>query len=281
MIIKTIIKKSLVLTPAVLALTTFAAPASASPRPLPFTYPYETLAEGAGELELYGDATWLRVPSDATDPTAGKLWEPSYILQSEFEYGLTDRTELGFYQVFESSPVAGGDGAMRFDGFKWRVRHRFAEAGEWPVDVAVYLELETMHDELSLEEKVILGKRFGKLRWMANAWIEQSLERPLDASIRKMHYIINPTTGFTYQVTPTFHPGIEYWARGEINADGDDETDRINRSVHHFVGPTTHLNFGKLWWTAGVYANLNNVNTPQIGETYGPIWFRTVLGIDL
>jgi hypothetical protein len=223
--------------------------------------------------------TPLRVDSGTGDGT--RLWEPAYALQYEFEYGVTDRTELGFYQVFEATPQAGGDNALKFDGFKWRVRHRFAEAGEWPIDVAVYLELETMHDELSLEEKVILGKRFGKLRWMANAWVEQSLERPLDSSIRKMHYIINPTTGFTYQVTPTFHPGVEYWARGEINADGEDAIDRINRTVHHFVGPTAHLNFGKLWWTAGLYANLNNVNTPQVGEAYGPVWFRTVLGIDL
>ena len=30
-----------------------------------------------------------------------------------------------------------------------------------------------------------------------------------------------------------------------------------------------------------VYAHLNDVNTPQPGEAYGPFWFRSVLGLDL
>jgi hypothetical protein len=254
--------------------------ARANPRPLPFTYPYETLPEGSVEMELYGDMTPLRVLADPADATKGRLWEPSYRLQTEFEYGLTDHTELGFYQVFAAEAQDGGNNALRFDGFKWRVRHRFAEAGEWPVDVAIYFELETMHDELSLEEKLLLSKRFGRLRWMANLWIEQTMVRPYDDAQRALEFILNPTTGLTYQVTPTFHPGVEYWARGEI-APGGDGAEHVNRTLHHFVGPATHLNFGRLWWSAGVYANLNNFGRPQLGETYGPIWFRTVLGLDL
>jgi len=51
--------------------------------------------------------------------------------------------------------------------------------------------------------------------------------------------------------------------------------------VHHFVGPTFHANFGTLWWTIGAYANLNNMNNPQIGEIYGPMWLRSVIGVEL
>src|SRR5258708_6701186 len=155
---KTIIKCS-----AMVAVLVTARTPVASPRPLPFTYPYETLDEGELEAELYGDMTPLRVLADQNNPTQGRLWEPAYGLQSEFEYGISDRVELGFYQVFEANPLDGGSNGMTFDGFKWRVRSRLAEAGQWPVDVGLYLELETLHDEDSLEEKVILAKRFERL----------------------------------------------------------------------------------------------------------------------
>jgi hypothetical protein len=248
--------------------------AGATPRQLPFSYPYETLSQGELELELYGDMTPLRVAADPANPARGTLVEPAYALQNEFEYGVTDHVELGFYQVFEANPVDGGNNVMQFDGFKWRVRGRLAEAGEWPVDVALYLELETMHDELSLEEKVILAKRVGLWHWMANLWVEETESRPYDA-IRSFHFILNPTTGVEYQVSPVFHPGVEFWARGEIG------TTDVNEKLHYFVGPTVHLNFGKLWWTFGVYADLTNFGTPLVGEQYGPIWARSVIGLNL
>ncbi len=273
---------------AALALTatfTFARPASASPRPLPFTYPYETLGKGEKELELYGDMTPLRVQRDAADPTAGRLWEPLYQLQAEFEYGIDDRWELGFYQVFQAEPETGGGNKLSFDGFKWRIRTRLAEAGEWPVDVGLYLEMETLHDELALEEKILLSRRFGKLRIMGNLWVEQELERPFDGAPpgqeKEIELVVNPTLGATYQITPLVHAGFEYWGRGQLVPEGDDPITRRNNAVHHFVGPALHLNFGELWWTAGLYAHLNDINKPQPGEAYGPVWFRTVLGIDL
>jgi hypothetical protein len=258
-----------------LGVLTSSAAARATPRQLPFSYPYETLSSGELELELYGDMTPLRVWADPKDTSQGKLWEPAYVLQNEFEYGVSDRIELGFYQVFEANPVDGGGNSMQLDGFKWRVRGRLAEAGQWPVDVGLYLELETMHDEVSLEEKVILAKRFGRFHWMANLWVEQTQRRPFDETVRSFHFVLNPTTGVEYEVTPVVHPGVEYWARGEIG------TTDVNDKLHHFVGPTIHLNFGKLWWTFGVYADLNNIEKPFEGEIYGPIWARTVLGLNL
>ena len=80
----------------------FASSALATPRTLPFSYPYETLSKGELELEAYTDVNPLRVAADPADSTAGLLWSPEYRLQTEFEYGLSDRVELGFYQVFEA-----------------------------------------------------------------------------------------------------------------------------------------------------------------------------------
>lgn len=267
-------------------LSTLAVPtgvASANPRPLPFTYPNETLPEGSLELELYTDVNPLRVNADPTDLSKGRLWEPSYVLQNEFEYGINDRWELGFYQVFEANPQDGGSNGFAFDGLKWRVRTRLAEPGELPLDIGLYFELETMHDELSFEEKVNLQRTFGSAKWMANLWVEQSLERPLDSKDHGSQwvFIVNPTTGLTFQATPTFHPGIEYWARGQLSPQGESDQDRANAKVHHFLGPVAHLNFGRLWWSGGLYLNLTSQKTPQPGDAYGPVWFRSVLGLDL
>jgi hypothetical protein len=264
-----------------LLVETFTRTAAATPVPLPFTYPYETLSKGELEDELYGDITPLRVNADPTGAKPGLLTEPAYVIQNEIEYGVTDHVELAWYQVFEATPLDGGANSMQFDGFKFRGRFRVGEAGELPVDLAFYLELETLHDEISLEEKVILAKRFGRFHWMANLWVEQEDNRPFDGSAQFFDFVVNPTTGFTYEVAPTFQPGIEYWARGVYGAREETSVDTINHRLHHFVGPTVHFDWGKLWWSLGVYADLNNIHAAEVGEIYGPIWVRTLLGITL
>jgi hypothetical protein len=269
-----------------LAMVSMTGAAWATPVPLPFTYPYETLGKGELEDELYGDVTPLHVceipgPSPGTCATSGRLTEPAYLLQNEIEFGVTDHIELAWYQVFEATPQDGGGNATQFDGFKFRGRFRIAEAGELPLDVGLYLELETLHDEWALEEKVTLAKRIGRFHWMANLWVEQEDNRPFDGAAQFFDFVINPTTGITYEVAPSFQPGVEYWARGVFGAHEATAIDAINDRVHHFVGPTLHFDWGKLWWSLGIYADCNNINAPQVGEVYGPIWVRTLLGLTL
>jgi hypothetical protein len=266
------------------ALFLVSAPASATPHTLPYTYPYETLPEGQAEVEAITDMNMLRVYKDpGGDPTQGKLYEPQYLLTTEYEYGISDRVELGLYQAFYSTPQNGGDNALGFDGMKWRVRTRLAEEGEWPVDVSLYFELETMHDELSFEEKINLQKKLGHLTWMANLWVEEPIQRPWDspANGQKLTFVINPTTGFSYQLTPTFHLGVEYWARGMLSPIGDTDQERKNNGVHHYVGPAVNFNFGKFWFTVATYAQASSLANPQPGDAYGPFWGRAMIGLEL
>jgi len=257
--------------------------AAATPRLLPFSYPNETLPEGAAEVEVITDAIPLRVPVDEARPTSGNLWEPELRLQTEIEYGINNRWEFGFYQVFKSEPKPGGEGALGFDGLKWRLRTRLAEPGQLPVDIGFYFELETMHDELSLEGKVNLQRRFGRLLVLSNLWIEEEFARPYDtpAHGRAAHFIVNPTLGATYQVTPSFHPGVEMWARGQLSSTGTTAQERENSRVHYFIGPTAHVNFGRMFWTTGLYFHANSLSTPAPGDAYGPFWLRTMIGLDL
>ena len=268
-----------------LAVTGSSAVALATPRPLPFTYPVDTLAEGEAEVEIYADTTPLRVQADPADASKGRLWENYYHLQSEFEFGLADRWELGVYQVFEANPQPGGGNVFSFDGFMARIRTRLTDPGEWPVDVGLYLEAAYFHDEVELEEKILLQRRFGRMRAMANLWVEQEWDRAFDDAPNRgdMEIWINPTIGATYELSARLQVGGEYWVRGRLGSadeDADPATQR-NAQLHHFLGPTLYYSLGRVWLSTGLYAHLNDANKPQPGEAYGPFWLRSVIGIDL
>lgn len=270
----------------VLAGVSLSSSALATPHQLPFTYGYATLGEGESEVEAITDMNMQRVYADpeGQDHTR-KLYEPQYRLTTEYEYGITDRIELGLYQAFTSTPQNGGDNALGFDGLKWRVRGRLAEAGKWPVDVSLYLELETMHDELSLEEKVNLEKDFGRLRLMANLWVEQPLQRPFDSpdNGQKLTFVVNPTAGFSVEIIPQLHLGVEYWARGMLVPIGNTDQERNDNAVHHFVGPSVHANFGRFWFTVAGYLQVSDLDKPPAGDAnaYGPFWLRSMIGLEL
>ena len=257
--------------------------AQANPRPLPFTYPYATLPEDSLEVEQYVDVTPLRASETNADGSERRVWDRRYVLQTELEYGITDHLELGAYLVFAQDPSA-SDPVMRFDGTKERLRYRLAEQGELPIDVAFYLETAQFHDELELEEKLVLGKQLGKLSLQANAWIEQEFDRGKDGVL-----VFNPTLGLAYQALSKLHVGIEYWARGRFGHHHDlaevgtsQTASDFNASTHHFLGPTLSLQLGRLWWSVAPYLRLDHASrSAEVGDQFGKVWVRSVIGMDL
>jgi hypothetical protein len=253
------------------------AAARATPRPLPFTYTADTLGEGESEVEQYVDLT----PVKATSTLSGKsVWYTATQFQTEFEHGITDSLELGLYVAFQPTP---GDAYTNVatltegTGFKERLRYRLADAGEWPVDVALYGELVEYETEFEIEAKVILERRFGKLRLAANAWAE----REFYYAQNQKDWVINPTIGVTYQVTTAFHAGVEGWLRAEL-PDPAPHPRPFSVGPNEFVGPALMFDLGHLWWSTGIYARVNDVDrTAQPGDNFGPIWARTVVGIEL
>jgi hypothetical protein len=265
---------------AALALVLLApARAWATPRPLPFTYTADSLGEGEMELEQYVDLTPAKAVT--ADSPAGATYLATQ-LQTEFEYGITDRLELGLYVAMLPNP--GPDYSQyatmtEGTGFKERLRYRLADEGEWPIDVALYGELVEYTNEFEIEAKIILQRRIGNLRIAANAWAEREFSY---SGQKENSVVLNPTAGLTYQITPSVHLGAEYWMRYEILDHPEVEDSQFNKNPHQFVGPALLLNFGKLWWSTGVYARVDDVNhAAQVGEDYGPLWVRTVIGYEL
>jgi hypothetical protein len=268
-----------------LAIVCAAAPAWSTPRPLPFTYTAETLGKGDLEVEQSIDATPTQAISTGTGTAKPYL---ATQFQTEFEYGILDNLELGLYLTLV--PDAGNQFAnsaqlMEANGSKQRLRWRLADIGAWPVDVDLYGEVTENTREIELEAKIILQRRIVRgLKAVVNLWGEREYYYA-----GQQEWVLNPTAGLTYEITPMFQPGIEYWMRAEF-PDGNAVPkgfSAFNLGPNHYLGPTMLLNFGKLWWSSGVYLRLNDLKrSPTVdpsvpADAYGVVWVRTVIGLSL
>ena len=256
--------------------------AHANPRPLPFSYPYVTLPEGSLEVEQYVDMIPVRVARELDDGTLEGVTSIRAQLTTELEYAVTDRLEVALYFAFRQGASAGTP-FLRFQGLKQRARYRFAEAGEWPVDVGIYVEIAELHDEFEFEEKLLLSRQFGGVTMVANLWVEQEYY----FQTKETKYIYNPTLGGSFDVKPWLQVGAEYWARGRFDSSSGDvigangSSDAPTRTLH-YAGPTVMVQGSKAWLSVGAYARLDNVgDAPIVDDPYGKVWVRAIAGIDL
>lgn len=257
-----------------------AIPAAANPRALPFTYTTDTLAPGNVEIEQFVDLTPLRaLYASSTDPVKGDRFLASQF-QTEIEIGLAERLELGLYVTFVPTPSGEPmNVAAMFEGngLKQRLRYILADPGTWPVDVGLYGELAENDREVELEGKLLLQRRFDRLRVAANLWAEYELYFSGQRDI-----VINPTLGATYEVTPRLHVGIDSWLRGEYPRDPPPPVRIFALGPEYYVGPAVMFNFGKLWWSVACYARVTDLDHELVpGEAYGPVWIRSMIGYEL
>jgi hypothetical protein len=147
----------------------------ANPRPLPFTYQHEQLGSGESELEQFVDLTPVRAYNEGSGQPA---WYGLTAFQTEFEHGISDRLELGLYLTFVPGAASGFTNVPRASGgtgLKQRLRYQLAPSGEWPIDVGVYGEIAETEREVEFEAKVILQRRLGRVRLIANVTAEEEI----------------------------------------------------------------------------------------------------------
>jgi hypothetical protein len=91
--------------------------------------------------------------------------------------------------------------------------------------------------------------------------------------------VINPTLGATVAATANVHLGVEGWLRAEYPKVTPRE---FNQGPHAYVGPTILFDWGKLWWSTGVYFRATDTKRAvEVGDTFGHVWARTIVGLSL
>jgi len=260
-----------------LLVAALAGTASANPRALPFTYTTDTLPKGGVEIEQFVDL----IPQKTLDASSGQSeYYFGSQFQTEIEIGIADRLELGLYMTYVPSFADQFKGTALMpegNGLKQRLRYIFADPGTWPVDVGVYGELTENEREIELEGKILLQKRFDKLRVAVNIWAEYEFYFSHQRDI-----VLNPTLGATYEVTPSFHLGIDSFLRGEYPRNPPPTMRTFSLGPEYYIGPAVMTSFGKLWWSVGAYVRVTDTGHDLApGEVYGPVWFRSMIGYNI
>jgi len=253
------VKRIAVFASAVACVLAVASPARADRRIFAFTYPYMTLPKGSFELEHYLDLGLNGWDDPATTDVVEHDWtKPAWQHQVEFEYGITDRLDFGFYNVFKQDPFEN----FKFDGIKLRSRYRFADPGVHFVDAGVYLEFSYFGDEIEIEQKLILSKILGRVEIGFNGTVEESRE----SATKQWDELITPSLGVGYHMSPGFAVTLEYVGR-MLLADG-----KVDYYVS-YLGPGFSFADGPFYWTVAA--------EPQLGRrtSLAAVQVRSLLGL--
>ncbi len=165
-------------------------------------YPYATAQPR--EIEIENRFTYTqqgRRDVDAPDNHQGMLRD-----STEFVYGFTERTEGALYFDYERPK----DGAWSHTGQRLRLRHRFAEKGEYPVDFGLYLELERpYHEDNTLETdiQVLMEKDFGK--WTFN--LNPAFGKVLRGVEKSEGWGFGYSAAVIYRLNETWRPRLDFF----------------------------------------------------------------------
>ena len=169
-------------------------PAHADLRDYIFNQGYYTPKKGEFEVELYNDYNFTDTANSDEDSSKHQV---------ELEYGLTSHLALAYYEVY---------GWNREEDFnreelKVETKYRFLEAGELPVDIALYAEYvnpnghqEVRSDEMEL--KLILSKNLGPWNVTGNFIAEREINQ-------HDPWALEYTLGVSYPIHPKVHLGLE------------------------------------------------------------------------
>ena len=223
----------------------FPSSAEAHPRDYLVSQDYYTTKRGEFEVEFYNDMNFTEADNDDTYNSKHQV---------EVEYGVTNHLQLAYYEVYTWDRTQDWER----DEFKIEVKLRLAEAGQWPVDVALYTEYanpdgprEVSSDEV--ENKIIVSKEFGPWNVVGNVIFEKKINTHSD-------WVFEYTAGVSYALTPRTRLGLEI-----KESLGDADEFGIRRKDH------------ELLLVPGLYTTL----TPHVRILVGPAFGLTRASDDL
>jgi hypothetical protein len=130
----------------------------------PYAFTYEPVVSAQGEVELEAYETMYQ-------PRTGGSTTREWVHELEVGYGLTDQFTLSAYGTFRTTA------AKSFEPAAFRLEGRYKLLGsDAPVELVLYgeVEKEIVDDKpWAIEEKLILGRNYGRFSWAANLIAEQ------------------------------------------------------------------------------------------------------------
>jgi hypothetical protein len=241
--------------------------AHADRRAFTHTYEYMTMPKGDLELEFYNTQESYDYDTESATTFEQKV---------EVEYGITDHWDVSIYQVFGGGEEAGNQG-FGYQETQVRTRYRFAERGEWPVDVLLYFEIIKPFGVLGLgvEPKLVLARDFGPLTAVLNLALEVEAEEEVTGTETEVEYEIEPeyALGVTYELVPEWKAGVESWGNLETFA----ETEEYAIYAGPAISWAPSSNF---WATATAGFKLLGADDPA-GENEPDFSFRIILGLHI
>lgn len=217
--------------------------ASAGQRKFAYTYEATTAPKGAVEVENY--VTWKRGSSD------GKRVN-EFDFRHEFEFGVTDRLQLGFYVADWSYNDSDPQKRLRYEHSAIEAIYNLTNPTTDWLGSALYLEVAGAKGLLELEGKLLLQKNFGPLVVAYNAIIEAEWEGVHLSDERGGEFA--ETLGVSYELTPSFSMGAELVHEIELP-----EWERAEDSIV-FAGPNASVRAGRFFATAACLFQLTDVD---------------------
>ncbi len=158
------------------------------------TQGYYTTKQGEFEVELFNDVFFPEANHDETYHSEHQI---------EVEYGVTNHFQVSYYEIYAWNRTEDWER----DAFKIEAKLRFAEAGQWPVDVALYTEYKNPNGSRDvrsdeIENKVIVSKTFGPWNVAGNVIFGREINT-------HSHWAFEYTAGVRYAATPRIQMGLE------------------------------------------------------------------------
>ncbi|MHB8534438.1 MAG: hypothetical protein ACYDBW_03220 [Sulfuricaulis sp.] len=167
------------------------------------TYPYRTASQGEVELENFTAYT-RRGSQDAPVPDNNQGLVRNSM---EMTYGVTDKTEVAGYLDYARARSAGD---WNLEGSRVHVRTRFAEKGEWPVDLGLYAEAGFPHNDandIEFELRGIIEKDLGK--WTLD--VNPIFERVVKGADKSVGWELQYAASVIYRLNERWHPRLDFF----------------------------------------------------------------------
>jgi len=176
-----------------------------------YTYEPESMPKGALEYEQW--VTLRAGRNAAVGQENFNLWE----FRHELEYGVSDRYTVSLYlneslTNFREPGTGHSVSHFQWDGISLENRYMIWNPSDHPVGLTLYLEPRWADSEAELEEKIILGQRFGDWKWALN--LTHATEWSDDFHSSEGEFEVS--FGITRQLSPNWFLGIEARDHNEL-----------------------------------------------------------------